>query len=338
MTSDHAPTSLTWSALKQRWVKATKRPDSDQAPEDLEWFGLNNLMSAAKAWNRWQRGREVRRRKRRFREEFSVLAEENGPLLGPPLEMRDGWALDESRSLPHLADLLDQAETYIGERGGRPRTKASRGFIQDILDWNDLARFPAFLDFATSSQLLATVCRYLGQIPVLSDTVPPGLRFVESTAAGQLDDGVYRQSQLYHLDFHDRPLVYVIVLLRDVTERSGPFTFFPASVSDRLAGQLGYGRRGSPYRVPDAEVEKHADRAQEEIVLTYPRGTVLFLDSSRCFHFGSRDAVDPRYQMMYAFVSPCRADFAREYLVPKVYPKSGTDSRLRRLILGLDPS
>jgi hypothetical protein len=45
--------------------------------------------------------------------------------------------------------------------------------------------------------------------------------------------GPFRESQLYHLDIHDTPLVYVLVLVDDVTDESGPWTFLPASVSAR---------------------------------------------------------------------------------------------------------
>ncbi len=322
-----------FQACRDHWVKATRRPESDLYPEAMESIGIRNLIRLAKGYNHLRFGSRQRMRRRLYREAFDHLIEENGPLATPPPSMKDGWVIDDTMTLPHLDRVLAEAEAYMAEYGGRPRQKGVRGFIQDILRQEELARFTSFLDFATSSPLLTTVADYLGMVPVLSDTVPPGVRFVESTSAGQMDDGIYRQSQLYHLDFHDSPLVYVIVLLRDVTVRSGPFTFLSASTSARVAQTLGYLKRGSPYRLRDDQVYPLINRQKEEVVFTYPRGTVLFMDSSRCMHFGSRDAEVTRYQLMLAYVSACRGDFADQYLQPRVFPVRDSDSRLRRLVL-----
>ncbi len=319
--------------IKTTWVKATKRPESDLFPEAMESVGIKNLMRLAKVYNGLRFGDRQRKRRRLYHTHFDALIQENGALTAPANVMSDGWVIDGSRTLPHLDRLLEESEAYIAEVGGRPRQKGVRGFIQDILRQEDLSRYGSFLDFATSSSLLTTVSNYLKLVPVLSNTVPPGVRFVESTAAGQMDDGIYRQSQLYHLDFHDSPLVYVIVLLRDVTVKSGPFTFLSTSTSDRVAQKLGYMKRGHAYRLRDDEVYPLIDRAREEHVFTYPRGTVLFMDSSRCMHFGSRDAEVPRYQLMLAYVSACRGDFADQYIKPRVFPIHPNDARLRRLVL-----
>ena len=163
--------------------------------------------------------------------------------------------------------------------------------------------------------------------------MPPGLRLTESSS--KFDPGAggpYRESQLYHLDHHDLPLVYVIVLLRDVTTQSGPFTFLPASVSERAAKTLKYRARNAPYRITDEQMYSVVDE-KEAIPFQGPKGSVLFLDSSRCFHYGSRDCTIPRYQAMYAFVSPCRTDFSDMLVKPRVYTRQPTDSRLRRMVL-----
>ena len=39
---------------------------------------------------------------------------------------------------------------------------------------------------------------------------------------------------------------------------------------------------------------------------------------------------DPRYQMMYAFVSPCRTDFSEILITPREYKTHLSDSRLRK--------
>ena len=96
------------------------------------------------------------------------------------------------------------------------------------------------------------------------------------------------------------PNVYVLVLLRDTTFEHGPWTFLPRACSQIVGEKLGYWKRGKPYRVSDEEVYSVADRSQA-IEFAYPRGTVLFIESSGCFHYGSRNSVIPRFQLMYAY-------------------------------------
>jgi hypothetical protein len=316
----------------ERIKNAAKPPGSHMNPGDMERLGVRNICRAAKFYNLLKEGSLLRYRKREYRKHFAELIRENGPLRTEPSVMKDGWALDTSMKLPHLDELLVEAEQYIAERGMRRKGVQGREFIRDILVQADLPRFPSFLNFILSSDVLTTVSNYLGFIPRLSQTIPPGVRFVESSSDGQEEMGVYAHSQLHHLDLHDNPLVYVIVLLRDVTAASGPFTFLPDSTSRRAVKALRYMKRNRDYRVTDETMYGVVGR-EEEKVMIYPRGTVLFLDSSRCFHFGSRDATITRYQMMYAFVSPCRTDFTEWYMTPRVFPVEETDSKLRKMAL-----
>lgn len=83
----------------------------------------------------------------------------------------------------------------------------------------------------------------------------------------------------------------------------------------------------------DRLLEEHVGDSFAKVAGMHPRGAVLFLDSSRCFHYGSRDCVIPRYQMMYAFVSPCRTDFSEMLMTPRVYQTEPSDSRLRPTVL-----
>ena len=77
---------------------------------------------------------------------------------------------------------------------------------------------------------------------------------------------------------------------------------------------------------------EHID-SSERIPFTGKRGDVLFLDSSRCFHYGSRHAVDPGYRIMYAYTTRARSDF-QMMLHRQEFPKQEGDSALRRMVLG----
>jgi hypothetical protein len=127
-------------------------------------------------------------------------------------------------------------------------------------------------------------------------------------------------------------MVYIIVLLRDVTAKSGPFRWVPAAESQAAVSKLKYWEKGTPYRLQDDEFYSVVDpKSVHE--LAYPKGAVLFIDPSRCFHYGSRDAVIPRYQMMYGFSPLCRTDFSEQTMKPLRYHVRAQDSQLRKLVL-----
>ncbi|MGH7799083.1 MAG: hypothetical protein ACREOW_00460 [Thermodesulfobacteriota bacterium] len=299
----------------------------------MEVLGINNTMKIARAYHRIRYGRYHEYRKNQYLYHFDELIRENGMPVSPTKEIKDGWHLDTSGTLPHLKRLLADAEEIIRERGGIKRASYGRPFFQEIPIEDLLDKYPSFLDFATSSDMLSVVCNYFGFIPVFSGALPYGIRFNESWAKyDNRPNAALAASQLFHLDFHDSPMVYVIVTLKDVTMENGPFCFLPESASKKASEALRYRERGRSYRVMD-EVMYSIVPERELIKLCYPAGTVLFLDNSRCFHYGSRNAVNLRYLLMYAYLSTCRTDFGEILMKQKTYPVWDSDSRLRKLVL-----
>ena len=304
--------------------------------ENMERYGIRTIMRAAKLYNRWRYHNRAKRHDNAYKTHLDKLLIENaGPGFRQhrKIELNDGWALDTSQSLPGLDRLLDEAGQVARERAGRIHSDIQRPYFRSLIFPDDIKKYPSWLDFITSSEILEAVTHYLKTIPVLSKTRPPGVRFMESNQ--RLDPnppGPFADSQLYHLDLHDTPLVYIIVLIRDVTTECGPWTFLPASVSARAAKALGNQKRGHHYRVTDEEMYRVID-PKEAIVFAYPKGTVLFIDSSRCFHYGSRRSYKPRLQMMYAYTSACRCDFSQTFMQPFAYPIKEKDSALRKMVL-----
>ena len=308
-------------------------------------LGIRNTMQLSRAFNQVKNRRQAQYRRALYGQ-LDELLDENGPRQ-TTTRMQDGWAIDTSRTLPHLEQMLEDSEKIIQERGGVHRGGGDRAFFQQILSNEHLEKYPSILDFATSSDVLDVVIDYLKFIPAMSVHKPLGVRLNESDKRfGPDTGGELAESQLFHCDYQCTPMVYVIVTLREVTLQSGPFCFLPLSTSKQAIEALQYGRRGQPYRVTDERMYEVVDRDQR-IDFTYPAGSVLFLDSSHCFHYGSRDSIIPRYLMMYAYVSVCRTDFGDlirpEYPEPvcddrarlwrSTYPTNPGDSRLRRLLV-----
>ncbi len=297
-------------------------------------LGIDTTMALAETYNRMKYGRIDAARRALYRDQWTSLIAENGVPRRPEIEMKDGWALDLSQSLPHLDRVLDDSEKIIAERAGVRKSSggAYRSYFQDVWTPADLEKYPSFLDFATSSEVLSTVARSIGSVPVLSTALPSGIRFVESNAEFDDQPGQPHDSQLYHIDYYSLPNVYVLVLLRDTTREHGPWTFLPRGVSQRVREGLDYWTRRRGYRVNDEEVYSIAKRT-DAIEFSHPRGSVLFIDSSGCFHFGSRDSIQPRFQLMLGYHGVCRTDFAELVVPQKSYPIRPADSRLRQMVL-----
>lgn len=297
-------------------------------------FGIANTMDLAHAYNKIKFGQQDAWRRKLYREQFAGLLEENGAPVRPRIQIKDGWAMDDSLSLPHLDRVLADSEKIIAERAGVRKSSAGtyRSYFQDVWTPADLETYPAFLDFVTSSDVIAPVADYLECIPALTTTLPSGIRFVESNAAYDDQPDTPHDSQLYHIDYYSLPNVYVLVLLQDTTKENGPWTFLPRSISMEAKARLDYWTSKRGYRMSDADVYSVAD-PKDVIEFTGKKGTVLFIESSGCLHFGSRNSVKPRFQLMIGYSGVCRTDFSEEIMPAKVYPLRETDSRLRKMVL-----
>jgi hypothetical protein len=299
--------------------------------DDQRRLGQRRTGALARAFNR--RGeRYVRFRRRLYEERFEELLADAGGVAGERIVMRDGFAIDRSGTLPHLDALVAAGEQIIAERAGR-QWELEKPFLQDISPERALDDHPALLDFIASPAAVAAYAPTFGHIPALSGTLPGGVRLMESSTAFDPDAaGPWRSSQLYHLDYHATPTVYVIVAVRDIDPDDGPMTFVGKAASRRVADALDYGRRGVPYRLTDEIVDDLVE-PDEVHVFAEPAGTVLFIESNACLHLGSRRPATPRYQWQYGLTAPVRNDLVTLWRPQRVFPVRAQDPLLRRLVL-----
>jgi hypothetical protein len=316
-------------------LERVARPFAERVQDDhMSWLGIRNSMRISHAYNLARLKREDDQRRMLYEEQLATLLDENGAPNREAIEINDGWALDTTMSLPHLQRVLEDSDKIIAERSGaRTSTPGTyRSYFQDMWTPADAARYPSFLNFATSSEMLATVAHYMKCIPLLSTALPRGIRFVESNTAFDDCPETPHDSQLFHIDHYSYPNLYVLVLLRDTTFEHGPWSFLPREVSQEASKALNYWDHGRPYRLSDEEIYSVVDRS-ELIEFCAPRGTVLFIESSGCFHYGSRNSVKPRFQLMLGYTPICRTDFSDMVLPPMVFPVQQTDSRIRKFAL-----
>lgn len=321
--------------MLNRLVDATTRSLAQYLQDDhMRRLGIANTMAVAGRLNGARHRSRIAYRREAYRNRFDELLRGNGLPRATLPPLADGYLVDRSMSLPHLDRLLADAGTIIDERTGprRPRVGKYRNVFRDIQEPGDLDRYPSILDFALSSDVLRAVCGYLQCVPALLDHLPGGIRFAESSIEYDDSPGVLKDSQLFHIDYFSKPDIYMIVLLKDVTLEHGPFTFVPEAASQAAAKALNYWGCGRPYRMSDEDVYRVLS-PRDVIPFTGPKGSVLFFDPSVCLHFGSRNCVKPRYQLMYAYGTTRRTDFNAYLKKRHFYPVRPADSELARLIL-----
>ena len=299
-------------------------------------LGVERTARLGRAANprRFRNSLEERRRKLdRHLEELRRERAEAGREQLEVTELTDGWARDDSHSLPGLDPVIEEMNAVIEERGGRKWDFHGKPFLFDILPERAWETYESILDFVATPDVLEPVARHGGFVPCLSTDTPPGVRLMESTTTYDPQaEGPWRSSQLWHTDYHSFPTVYVIVAIREIGPDDGPLHFVGEKASTRAAEALRYNRRSSRHRVSDEEFAELVDPS-EWLTFTGPPGSVMFIDSSRCFHFGSRKPRDPRYQLQYAYVSPVRNDFG-DLVRPQARYPLGDDAPLsRRLAL-----
>jgi hypothetical protein len=111
----------------------------------MSLLGIANTMRLAYSYNRLKFRRQDDWRRTLYRTQLKTLLEENGSLTRPTIEIKDGWALDTSMSLPHLDRVLEDSEKIITERSGERRSSkgAYRSYFQDVWTSEDLERYPS---------------------------------------------------------------------------------------------------------------------------------------------------------------------------------------------------
>ena len=304
--------------------------------DDMQRLGIDHTAKIAQWWNRGRRPL-VDLRRRMYAERFEELLDGNGwPNGRERLQLDDGFVLDTSHSLPHLDRLIEEMDAVIDERGLQKWEDLGKPYLQNILPEDAPLRYPSLVDFGTSSRVMAVVTPSYGYGPHFSTSLPRGIRLQESsTVHDPTPLAPWRDSQNWHRDYHTEPTFYVITLIREVTDECGPLHWVSASVSERVTEAFRYRSRHCSYRITDEQFYSVVD-ASEVHVLVGPPGTTLFIDSTACFHMGSRNPVVPRYQVQYAYSSPVKSDFSEIIRVQLSYPSSSSDSTLRQMVCNRD--
>jgi len=177
---------------------------------------------------------------------------------------------------------------------------AAKRFLVPVAERSEaLLAEPAIRDFVLSGPVLSVVARYFGRMPILSEIA----LLWTPVNSSQI------KSQEYHLDTEDYRQLKLFIYISDVTSDCGPITLIPAARSAEVGRATGYvgGRRR---RLKDAAVERTgADK--DAIRMIGPASGGIFMDTSRCLHYGSRGNRGERLVLLIQFM---------DYYAPKLEP------------------
>ena len=145
--------------------------------------------------------------------------------------------------------------------------------------------------FALQQRLLAIASAYLNE--------PALLNYVVLTLSTPMQGGP-QVSQLWHQDCDDVRMLKVFVYLTDVeNDDDGPFTFVDASISKMVPNQF------FKRHLPDSKVGLKVLASVKKMIRK--KGSVFVVDTSRCYHMGSRVG-EGHHRLMYTALytaAPC---------------------------------
>ena len=136
-------------------------------------------------------------------------------------------------------------------------------------------------NIAMHPEILSKVVKYLGAVP----------RIVTCAIWYSPNEEFTGSSQIYHRDSDASSQVKLFIPLKEVAHNSGPFTFLDAKSSSlvykKLSEQKGIGKDGISTRLKDSDAKSYS-----QIQATGDTDTIFLVDTSRCYHFGSRPCKD----------------------------------------------
>jgi hypothetical protein len=255
-----------------------------------------------------------------------VLAESDTPVL---ISRERGFLVVPEGTLPYVRDVVRDARELIERYGASLPASKKHHLTTNLLAPDSLTLASSYMRLALSSEVLGAVAAYLGVVPLLH-TVDV---WHSRPTSGQL-----RSSQLFHLDSADVTQLKLFVHCTEVGADSGPLTVLDATRSQQIIDTLDPRFGGG--RLADDQVAAILGGDSAGIALTGPPGTATFVDTSRCFHFGSRLPLNapPRTMVLIQYLTPYapiyESDSVRD--APYRHLSAATLSERQRLVLGVD--
>ena len=227
--------------------------------------------------------------------------------VAAPIPQEAGFLVMPAGSLGGVDAVIAEAHAALAayDHDNPPGGRSKKRFLVNVLAKDHVTPQSAILRFALRPDVLAIVSDYFGMAPILTSV---GVYHSDTV------DGVPSSSQLYHCDADDTTQVKVFVYCTDVDEQCGPLTLVDAVTTAAVQGRTGY-HYGQ--RLSDEQVRANTATLTEHAILG-AAGTVAFVDTSRCFHYGSR--VAPGAAARLAVILQYSTPYS--FMLPEPYPQA----------------
>ena len=237
----------------------------------------------------------------KFRERFSRDARDIRTKAAQEIASEASFAIDQKMGFKILKDHSFPEVDGIVKKGteiiANVDVDQSRGNKKDqlltrLLKKEEKTLESPFVQLVLRKDIIAAISNYLGMVPILNK-----VDIWYSKPSPQLSN-----SQLHHCDFESYKQLKLFVAISDVSIESGPLTVVDAKSSADVRKQIGY-RFGQ--KINDEIIEKYVPKDSQHVAVG-PKGTMIFADTSSCFHYGSRVETDDKHRVvaMYQFLRP----------------------------------
>ena len=203
-------------------------------------------------------------------------------------------------AIPDSQQLLAAAEPISKELAQLSHTPSHAGKHTLMATADQLLQHPEIIQWGLSARLLKIVESYLG-LPVGYGA----LSYYYSVADGR-DAG----PRIWHRDKEDWRMIKVAVYLNDVDESGGPYQSVTAATNEWLVTTLPKYKGLTHTEMQQLLNQRSDDRSSDNrssdnwlISCTGKAGTVIFTDTSRCYHRGKPPTHNDRAAIFFHYFS-----------------------------------
>jgi hypothetical protein len=208
----------------------------------------------------------------------------------------DGYCFFRPDQLPGAKETASACAAIFDELQESGALQEARGnkkkHLRAIVKGEEFARYPEIGRFALSQPVLDATASYFGSAAILSSIC----------LFWSLKTDTVISSQKYHVDGEDVRQLKLWVNVWDVTEEHGPLTFYSASDTDEILKNCDRQQKLNLGNINfnDDFVQAHA-KGRTPVQALGEAGSGLFIDTSRCLHFGSRRNSKERLMLMIQY-------------------------------------
>jgi hypothetical protein len=196
-------------------------------------------------------------------------------------------------------------EIYASRREGFSHKEGYH--YAEFLRPEDFKKYPELLNGALDANMLEIVSGYFGAIPRLHDiqlwVSKPSSDVEERECIINGKKYAKGEKSTFHIDKMENGLVYLFLLISDVTEENGPFVFVPRDVSDQIRKDVDFEYNllfGSGPLSAEQEKKYITDNA---LAVVGAPGTGIFVDVLNCFHAPSRCVEGERAMLVVRYIA-----------------------------------